>query len=186
MSSGTTQLVGAGADDTASAITDIGFDFYFLGTRYTQFSASSNGYVRLGSSAISTTQYTLGTAGVPLIAALGSDLFTAAGVGKVHFKLTGVAPNRVLTVEFLNETIIYDGAGATSDGTSQVRLHETTGVIDLVYGAMNRNNSTGFLGGLEPEFIGFFVPFVRVRNAICAPSTVVPCTVRFAGFSSSV
>jgi hypothetical protein len=33
MSSGTTQLVGPGLDDTASAVTNIGFDFWFAGTR---------------------------------------------------------------------------------------------------------------------------------------------------------
>jgi hypothetical protein len=154
---GSAQLVGAAADDTASTVTNLPFDFYFLGTRYTQFSASSNGYIRLGSTAVSTTQYTLGTANVPLIAALGSDLFTAASVGKVHYKTTGSAPNRVLTVEFLNETIIYDGAGATSDGTYQVRLYETSGVIEFVYGSMNRNSSTGFQGGLDAQYIGFSI-----------------------------
>ena len=154
MSSGTTQLVAAAQDDTASVVTNIGFDFYLLGVRYTQFSASSNGFVRLGGTAISTTQYTLGTAGVTLLAAYGSDMVTST-TGKVHYKVTGSAPNRVLTVEFLNETIIYDGAGATADGTYQVRLYETTGVVEFVYGGMNRNSSTGFLGGMDPQWVGF-------------------------------
>ncbi|HYV07892.1 MAG TPA: C25 family cysteine peptidase, partial [Blastocatellia bacterium] len=153
MSSGTTQIVGPAADDTASTLQNIGFDFYFLGTRFSTFSASSNGFVRLGG-VVSTTQYTLGTAGVSLIAAYGSDNFVST-TGKVHYKVTGSAPNRILTVEFLNETIIYDGAGATADGTDQVRLYESTGVIELVYGAMNRNASTGFMGGMEPQYVGF-------------------------------
>jgi hypothetical protein len=156
MSTGTTQIVAPGADDVASAVTNIGFEFYFLGTRYTQFSANSNGYVRLGGTAVSTTQYTLGTANVPLIAALGSDLIVST-TGKVHYKVTGAAPNRVLTIEFLNETIIYDGVGTSTDGTSQVRLHERTGVIDLVYGAMNRNSSTGFGGGMDAQYMGFSI-----------------------------
>ena len=154
MSSGTTQLVGPAADDTASVITDIGFDFYFLGARFTQFSASSNGFVRLGGVVVSTTQYTLGSAGISLISAYGSDMFVST-TGKVHYKVTGSAPNRVLTIEFLNQTIIYDGAGATADGTDQVRLYESTGVIELVYGGMNRNSSTGFMGGMEPQYAGF-------------------------------
>lgn len=153
MSSGTTQLVGPTQDDTASVLTNIGFDFYLLGTRYSQFSTSSNGYVRLGG-VVSTTQYTLGTAGVTLIASYGSDEFTST-TGKSHFKVTGSAPNRVLTIEFLNQTIIYDGAGATADGTSQVRLYESTGVVELVYGGMVRNSSTGFMGGLDPQYVGF-------------------------------
>ncbi len=155
MSSGTTQLLGAGLDDSSSAVTNIGFDFYMLGVRYTQFSASSNGYIRLGSTAVTGTTYTLGGASTALITALGSDEITAVSGGKVHYKVTGSAPNRVLTVEFRNMTVIYDGAGATGDCTDQVRLHETTGQVELVYGSMNRNTSAGFQNGMDPQFIGF-------------------------------
>jgi uncharacterized repeat protein (TIGR01451 family) len=153
MSSGTTQLVAAGQDDTSSALTNIGFDFVFMGTRFTQFSASSNGYLRLGG-AVSTTQYALATGAIPLITAMGSDLITSTG-GKVHFKVTGAAPNRVLTVEWVNETIIYDGVGASADGTYQVRLYETTGVVEDVYGSMNRNTGTGFSNALNAQYVGF-------------------------------
>jgi|GEM_PF-1272457 len=168
MSSGTTQLVAAAQDDTSSSVTNIGFDFYFLGTRYSQFSANSNGFVRLGSTAVSSSQYTLGTASTPLIAALGSDNVVST-TGKIHYKVTGSAPNRVLTIEFLNETIIYDGAGATADGTEQVRLYESTGVIELVYGAMSRNNSTGFSNGMNPQYIGF--SFNSTANTFAAVDT---------------
>jgi uncharacterized repeat protein (TIGR01451 family) len=153
MSSGTTQLVAAGADDTASLLTNIGFEFVFMGTRYLQFSVSSNGYLRLGG-AVSTTQYALATGTIPLITAMGSDLITSTS-GKVHYKVTGSAPTRVLTVEWLNETIIYDGSGTIPDGTYQLRLYETTGVIETVYGAMNRNTSTGFSAAMNPQYVGF-------------------------------
>ncbi len=153
MSSGTTQLVAPGADDSASTLTNIGFDFVFMGTRYTQFGVSSNGYLRLGATP-STTQYALATGTIPLITAMGSDLITSTS-GKVHYKVTGSAPNRVLTVEWLNETIIYDGIGASADGTYQVRLYESTGVIETVYGAMNRNTGTGFSNALNAQYVGF-------------------------------
>lgn len=153
MSSGTIQLVAAGADDAVSAVTPIGFDFYFLGTRYSQFSASSNGFLRLGATAVSGSTYALGAAATPLIASLGSDLITS-GNGRVHYKVEGTAPNRVLVVEFLNMNIIYS-ATPTADGTSQIRLHETTGVIELVYGGMVRNASQGFQNALNPQHIGF-------------------------------
>ncbi|MBV8520399.1 MAG: DUF11 domain-containing protein [Acidobacteria bacterium] len=153
MSSGTTQLVPAGADDGASVLTNIGFDFVFMGTRYAQFSASSNGYIRLGA-VVSTTQYALATGALPLITAMGSDMIVSTS-GKVHYKVTGAAPNRVLTVEWLNETIIYDGVGTSTDGTYQVRLHETTGQIEAVYGAMNRNTGTGFSNAMNAQYVGF-------------------------------
>jgi hypothetical protein len=130
MSSGTTQLVAAGADDTASAVVPIGFDFFFLGTRYTQFSASSNGFLRLGGTAVTSGTYALGATAVPLIASLGSDLVVSP-TGRVHYKVEGTAPNRVLVVEFLNMHIIYS-ATPTADGTSQIRLYESTGVVELV------------------------------------------------------
>ncbi len=156
MSTGTTTLVAASNDDAASAVTNLPFDFYFMGTRYTQFSASSNGFIRMGGTGIGTTQYALGTAGIPLISALGSDL-EASSTGRVHFKVTGAAPNRVLTVEFLNMTIIYDAALNGVDGTCQIRLYETSGVIEFVYGPMARNASTGFGGGNNPQYIGFSI-----------------------------
>ncbi len=52
MSSGTTQLVGPSSDDTASAVTNIGFDFWYDGVRQTQFSINANGLARLGSTVI--------------------------------------------------------------------------------------------------------------------------------------
>ena len=52
MSVGTTTLVGANLDDTASAVNNIGFDFYFQGVRFSQFSANSNGLIRLGAVAV--------------------------------------------------------------------------------------------------------------------------------------
>jgi hypothetical protein len=47
-----TQLIGPGSDNVASAVTDIGFDFWFAGTKYTQFSVDENGLMKLGGTAI--------------------------------------------------------------------------------------------------------------------------------------
>ncbi len=100
MSSRTTTLVAADQDDTASAITLIGFDFYFQDTRQDRFSVNSNGSLRFGATAISTTLYDpLGPAGQALVTAYGADQRTHAGNGKVHFKVIGSAPNRELVVE---------------------------------------------------------------------------------------
>src|SRR6478672_11659082 len=41
MSSGTTQLVGADRDDAVSAVQTLPFDFYLMGQRFNQFSATS-------------------------------------------------------------------------------------------------------------------------------------------------
>src|ERR1044071_10211655 len=43
MSSGTTQLIGPDVDDFATPLTNIGFDFFFDATQYSQFSVNDNG-----------------------------------------------------------------------------------------------------------------------------------------------
>ncbi len=143
MTSGTTQLVAADLDNGASAVTNIGFDFFLYGTMFSQFSASSNGLVQLGSTAVSGSSYLAsgGTLTSPKIGALVADLRTGA-TGKVHYKLVGTAPNRCLVVEFLNMSLTYVASPGSNDGTYQVRLYESTGVIEYVYGSMYRNASS--------------------------------------------
>ena len=155
MTSGTTQLIGPDQDDTASAITNIGFEFFFQGLRTTQFSVSSNGTLRFGSTVVSTTLYDpLAQSGQQLIAAYGADQRTHAGNGKVHSKVTGTAPNRVLVVEWLNMQSNFN-AGGIADLTYQVRLYETTGVIEFVYGSMTLSFSAFSNPDSQSPQIGF-------------------------------
>ncbi len=146
MSSGTTQLVGASQDDTASAVTNIGFDFWYDGVRFSQFSVNANGLARLGSTVIATTfnNSTSGldtTVNAPKIAPYFEDLCTGA-TGKVHYKVTGSAPNRRLVVEWQNMEIPRDGSCGTgpSTGVFQMWLFESAaasnpGRIQFVYGS---------------------------------------------------
>jgi hypothetical protein len=136
MSSGTTLLVAADQDDVASAVTPIGFDFVFQGVAYSQFSASSNGLIRLGPTAVQTASpyKPLGQAGLALIAPYGADQRTHT-TGRVHFRVDGTAPNRVLVVEFLNMQANFNAGGA-ANLTYQALLSETTGVIEFRYGTM--------------------------------------------------
>lgn len=133
MSSGTTQLVGASQDDTPSGVTSIGFDFWFMGVRNGQFSASSNGAVRLGSTVIGGTAYgsTFPVASQSILAPFWGDLGTSS-TGKVHYKVTGSAPNRVLVIEFLN--MAFDYSSLTVDATYQILISETTNNIEFRYG----------------------------------------------------
>jgi hypothetical protein len=178
MSSGTTQLVNACQADAASAVTNMPFDFYMLGTRYTQFSANSNGYIRLGGVHVSGMQLILGSPNIPLITALGSHLIDGI-TARIHYKVTGASPNRVLTVEFLNMTIIWDGGCSAADGTYQMRLYETTGVIQFVYGPMNRNTSTG-----PAQYVGFSINntannFATIDTAHMLNTTGIPAANQF-------
>lgn len=183
MSSGTTQLIGSNTDDSTSLVTNIGFDFYLMGNRYTQFSASSNGMVGLSSTstAVANNTYTVasGTTTTPIISAFGGDLTTGSS-GKVHYKIFGSAPNRVLVIEFLNMSLLYVPAPGSNDGTYQVRLGESNGKIEFVYGSMTRNSGTNALNSQQVG-IGFATNttssnFVAITSSSNTASTTSPFT----------
>jgi hypothetical protein len=155
MSTGTTQLLAANVDDTASPVTNIGFDFYFQGARFAQFSINENGVLRLGAGAQAGSPYKpLAQAGLSIITAYGADQRTHAGDGKVHFKVSGSAPNRVLVVEWLNNQADFN-TGGTANLTYQVRLYETTGVIELVYGSLTMSAAGAADPNSKDPNIGF-------------------------------
>jgi|GEM_PF-1257355 len=156
MSSGTTQLVAASQDETASAVTNIGFDFFLMGNRYAQFSVSSNGIIQLGSTAVSGSLYVAssGTTASPRISALGGDLQTGS-LGKIHMKTVGAAPNRTLVIEFLNMNLYYVSTVYGNDATFQVRLYETSGIVEFVYGSVSVSSVTGSGVGDTSPSIGF-------------------------------
>jgi uncharacterized repeat protein (TIGR01451 family) len=153
MSTGTTTLVAADQDDTASAVTLIGFDFYFQGSRQDRFSVNSNGTLRFGATTVGNTLYDpLAQAGQSLITAYGADQRTHIGNGKVHFKVLGSAPNRELSIEWLNMQADFN-AGGTADLTYQVHLFETTGAIEFVYGSMSMSaNGAPDANSQSPQF----------------------------------
>lgn len=142
--SGGTSLIVGGVDSGASPVTDIGFPFTFDGVSYTQFSASSNGWLRLGGTAASAyTSTPLSASGAgPAIAFMARDGKTN---GAVVYTLTGTAPNRVLTVEYPNHYIQYNSL--TNTLNAQIKLFEGTNVVQIVYGASAKATSyTGQVG----------------------------------------
>ena len=155
MGTGATQLVAAASDQGASAITNLGFNYYFYGSAFSQFSVSANGIMQLGSTAVSTLTYVAsgGASSAPKFSAIGSDAMTASATdgGGVFTKLVGTAPNRCLVVQWVS--YLY-WTNTTSPATFQVRLYETSGQVEYVYGAMpvgatayTSNYSTGLSVG---------------------------------------
>jgi hypothetical protein len=157
MSSGTTQIIGPGTDDTNSILSNIGFDFWFDGVRFTQFGANGNGFIRLGlaPTGSSFTNSIGTTTNAPKIMPFWDDLCVGTS-GKVHFKTIGSAPNRKLVVEFQNMQITRGaGCAGAGGGTFQLWLFESAGatspgVIQFVYGAgMTGSNDGGYSIGLQ-------------------------------------
>ncbi|MFY7963907.1 MAG: fibronectin type III domain-containing protein, partial [Chitinophagaceae bacterium] len=178
MSTGTTTLVAAGLDATASTVTSIGFDLYFMGSRFSQFSTNDDGVLQLGSSVIATNTYTItgGNISNPRLSAFGADLRTGLTTGKVHYKLVGTAPNRILVVEYLNMQVFYTGTSVTGTATYQMRFYESNGVIEYVYGAVNASSITST--NRAPS-IGFYTAsatnsFASVAYATNANSVTSP------------
>jgi hypothetical protein len=140
--------------------------------RQDRFSVSTNGTLRFGKLAVSDLlQQPLGRADQSLITPYGADQRTHISDGKVHFKLTGTEGNRVLVVEWLNMQADFHAEG-TVDLTYQLRLSETTGSIEFVYGSMSMSATgaadagpqIGFSSGSDPGMIG----------SIDAPSSGAP------------
>ncbi len=137
MSTGTTTAIAASTNSAANSLTNIGFDFWFMGVRHTQFNVTSHGLLGL-TTAVNTGNNVSGGTGARIGAFTNGTVGTNMGThstGKVHYKLFGSAPNRLLVVEYLNMSI--NSTSTNADATFQTRLYETSGVIEFVYGNMN-------------------------------------------------
>ncbi len=155
------RYTGSGAeDDDRSYPINIGFDFWYLGTRYTTFSVSTNGFIDFSSSTRdggpATNQYgstdndlsqpsTATTRTMPLtIAPLYYDQTTDTSGGGLDalgnglkYLTSGTVGNRVLTVEWIRTQPWYSGANGRPVFNYQLKLYEGTGAIEFVYGYMN-------------------------------------------------
>ena len=149
MSSGTTPLIVAPAQNVVSGLTNLGFSFYFMGVPYTQFSVNSNGQMSLGNAVFSGSGISNAAPNTPLLVPV-SGTNTLSSTGKVHYKLTGTAPNRILVVEWKDLYIpsLYDNGTPPSADTAniiQAQLHESTGIIEFKYGIVTNNNAPATL-----------------------------------------
>lgn len=144
-------------DDNRSDFTDIGFDFWYNGVRYTQFSVSTNGFIDFSTSTddggpvadafgylnSAFTDNNLANSTNPAIAPFYDDLMAQGGTDAlgngIKYQLTGAAPNRTLTVEWINMAVY---GNTTPSLNFQVKLVETTGVIFVNYGVMNSGTFT--------------------------------------------
>ncbi|MDN3677964.1 T9SS sorting signal type C domain-containing protein [Flavobacterium paronense] len=131
--SGATAVSSLLADDVISSALPIGFDFFYMGTKYTQLQAGSDGYITLDTASSSSFTNNLATGTTvtrPVIAPFWDDM-DGRGTGAVASYLTsGTAGSRIFTFQWLN----WVRTGGTSPVMSfQVKLYEDTGRIQFVY-----------------------------------------------------
>jgi hypothetical protein len=131
LSVGNTSYLVGNNDDNSGTVQIIGFDFFFMGTKYTHFSANSNGQMMLHTSsaaaAIGTNVTT--TVNSARLAPFTGDNEVANGM---RFKVVGTAPNRTFVLEWNQFYINYQNL--TNAGNMQVWLEETTGKVTYMYG----------------------------------------------------
>jgi hypothetical protein len=165
-------------DQMVSSPINLGFTFTYDGNSYTQFEMSDNGQIFLGAPAISCNSNCgptctfpngiepanlSGGTNRPAICPLWDDLgFTAAGA-MVNYQMTGSAPNRMMTVEWLLMDWKYNNTGSPHGGISfQVILYESpAGQIDFIYrqeaqplgvGTQSPNARIGLMGTTSGDY----------------------------------
>jgi PKD repeat protein len=117
-------------DDQLSASLPIGFSFSYYGFPYTQFKICSNGFITFNTTA-STTSYGVAIPSTAspnnFIALLKADLNPANAGSAINYFTTGIAPNRILVVNF--GTSYYNQT--TKPVSVQALLYETSNIIEL-------------------------------------------------------
>jgi hypothetical protein len=153
--------VTAGSANVTSGIgLPIGFSFNYNGSNFDVFGVNANGWISFGQSALSPASVDMNTSQVnsPIsststaISALQNRVspfgrnIMAQATSKISYGTIGIAPSRTLVVEWKNYKRTTGGAIDTF--SFQIRLHETTNVVEFVYGKMitSSTNSVAQVG----------------------------------------
>ena len=138
--------------DDGNSNVSIGFTFSFAGTNYTSLKVSANGWISLnqtGTMGYDNSALFITNAPNVTIAGWWDDLMDD-GISVVSYKTEGTAPNRVFTAEWKQVLCYY--AEATARLNFQVKLFETSNIIELHYGdvdAGTHHASEGASMGIE-------------------------------------
>lgn len=126
----------------------IGFTFLYRGIAYNYFAVNTNGWIRLGTGTFSIANSyvpisVIGTSFENVFAAIGRDLQGQTG-SELSYLLTGSSPNQCLVIQWKN----YRRYNVSSESYNfQIRLYETTNIIQFVYGAFTVN----YTGTTHPQ-----------------------------------
>jgi hypothetical protein len=139
--------------DDGNIVVPVGFTFNYIGTNYDSARISTNGWISLNKSGtIESDNAYLFTSTIPNTTATAwwDDLKTDA-TGIVSSKTEGNAPFRVFIAEWKSVPTFHSG-GNPARISFQVKLFETSNVIEFHYGNLetgNHSNSEGASIGIE-------------------------------------
>jgi hypothetical protein len=112
----------------------IGFSFPFNGQTFTECYPGTNGYVALGAGTTiigNALNYSYtGRAGIISAYNYDSEVLSTS---PIIYAVNGVAPNRVLIIEYPHVQHYSNPVG--EDNSYQIKLYETSGMIEIVYGS---------------------------------------------------
>lgn len=124
-----------------SSVLSLPFTFTFEGASYSQFSISSDGWIKLGSSSASSQSSNdlSSTSNIPKIAPFWDDLTFASenSGGGVYTFVNGSSPNRVFVIEW----VIKANNGSSSNAKVQLALYETSNNFSFIYNGLNPSST---------------------------------------------
>jgi len=145
----------------------IGFSFAYNNVPYTTLNANTNGFIAFGSAFVSNTNSnfwlnnltsgpSIQTNVRPIVAPLWDDHEITGGM---TYQTSGTAPNRVFTIQWLD--VLWRFTASSPSISFQVKLYETTNVIEFVY-----RQEAGALGTLPTASIGLTASGTGTDNFI--------------------
>ncbi|MCU0335560.1 MAG: G8 domain-containing protein [Chitinophagaceae bacterium] len=170
--SGAAQIIGPDEDAMTSDNILLPFPFAFAGGLHYFFNASSNGRIVFsGTNAVNPAElrpfYIAGNA----FAGSNASAMGTGPNGQITFHVMGSFPSRRAIISFTNMSI---SRAAGRDGANfQVALHESTGVIEFVYGTMETNVALGFSNAaFRPSLaLTAFNQYLHVNTALHTAAT---------------
>jgi len=167
LTSGTVLGSGLSLDDQAfpNVLMPAGFAFKYNGITYSTFGVNTNGSIQLyASGAVNVSSTAVLDTAVNTIAAFNADLKGTDLTSEIRYWVAGAAGSRTLTIQwyrFNTKPIVNPN---NSPVNFQVVLHETTNVIEIVYGGTQADAATagaqvGITGATPADFL------VRVNGA---------------------
>ena len=154
-----TNVFANGWDDNTPALVTLPFGFQFNQITYNELRVNPNGYVTFGATNSAGNGYNPISSNVSYagaVSAFGRDLISNAST--VVQGTEGSAPNRVFIVQW-NNARRYNSGGVVGDVLNfQIRLYETSNVVEVRYGTCTATNTTslnaqvGLRGGTNTDY----------------------------------
>lgn len=146
----------AGGWDDGYFTLPLPFAFPFNGSTYTTVYPGTNGYIALGAgytgiSNIMNVNFT-NRAGVISPMNFDSEVDVAT---PITYEISGAAPNRVVTIQYNNVHYFSYAAGTPLSSNYQVKLHETSGMIEFVYGPCSESTARSVYVGIASTTADF-------------------------------